>query len=116
MAGRIRSVGGLEKWTPENSGAVGSFERFIEENWGFLKRASATGGRSPALYLGYGGNEPMGPSLDFLAESLPADHVIRVPGGHRWNTWQALWEEILSRNLFDEPKEDVAIPDPPDSP
>jgi pimeloyl-ACP methyl ester carboxylesterase len=108
MAARIRSVGGLEKWTPENSGATGSFQRFIEENWGFLKRVSVTGGGSPALYLGYGRNEPMGPSLDLLADSLPADHVIRVPGGHRWNTWQALWEEILSRHLFDEPKENPA--------
>ena len=104
MAGRIRGAGSLEKWTPENSGAAGSFERFIEENWGFLKRLSATSGQSPALYLGYGRNEPMGPSIDLLAESLPADEVIRVPGGHRWNTWQALWEEILSRHLFDGPK------------
>jgi len=108
MAARIRSAGGLEKWIPENSAAAGSFQRFIEENWGFLKRVSVTGGRSPALYLGYGRDEPMGPSLDLLAESLSADHVIRVPGGHRWNTWQALWEEILSRHLFDEPKENPA--------
>jgi len=111
MAGRIRSAGVLEKWIPENSGADGSFEKFIEENWGFLKGVSVTGGRSPALYLGYGRNESMGPSLDLLADSLPADHVIRVPGGHRWNTWQALWEEILSRHLFDEPKaETMALP------
>jgi hypothetical protein len=46
----------------------------------------------------------MVPALDLLAESLPAGHVARVPGGHRWKTWQALWEEILSRHVFDEPK------------
>src|SRR6185436_11594008 len=45
MGGRIRSAGGLEKWIPENSAAAGSFQRFIEENWGFLKRLSVTGGR-----------------------------------------------------------------------
>jgi pimeloyl-ACP methyl ester carboxylesterase len=100
----IRVRGGLEKWTPEKSGAAGSFERFFEEIWSFLKRASSTGGRSPALFLGYGRNERMAPSLDLLAESLPAGHVARVPGGHRWKTWQALWAELLSRQLFDEPK------------
>jgi pimeloyl-ACP methyl ester carboxylesterase len=100
----IRALGGLEKWTPENWGADGSFDGFFEENWSFLKRAISAGGQYPALYLGYGRNEPMAPSLELLAESLPASHVVRVPGGHRWNTWQALWAELLSRQLFDEPK------------
>jgi pimeloyl-ACP methyl ester carboxylesterase len=104
MSETIRGAGGLENWTPEHSAAAGSFEGFIVENWGFLKQVCATGGRPPALYLGYGRNESMGPSLDLLAESLPAGHVVRVPGGHRWNTWQALWAEFLSRQLFDEPK------------
>lgn len=103
-AEKIRALGGLEKWTPETSGAAGSFDGFFEENWSFLKRAISAGGQSPALYLGYGLNEPMAPSLDLLAESLPASHVARVPGGHRWNTWQVLWAELLSRQLFDEPK------------
>ena len=99
----IRVRGGLQKWTPEKSGAAASFEGFIEENWSFLKQVSSAGSRSPALFLGYGRDEPMAPSLDLLAESLPAGHVARVPGGHRWKTWQALWAELLSRHLFDEP-------------
>jgi pimeloyl-ACP methyl ester carboxylesterase len=110
----IRIRGGLEKWTPEKSDAAGSFERFFEENWSFLKRVSSAGGRSPALFLGYGRNEPIAPSLDLLAESLPTGHVARVPGGHRWKTWQALWAELLSRQLFVEPK--AGGPSTPDSP
>lgn len=101
---KIRVLGGLEKWTPEKSGAAGSFEGFFEEIWSFLKRVSSTGGRSPALFLGYGRDERMTPSLDLLAESLPAGQVARVPGGHRWKTWQALWAELLSRQIFDEPQ------------
>ena len=103
MAEKIRGLGGLGKWTPDKSGAAGSFEGFFEDVWMFLKRVSSTGGQSPALFLGYGRNEGMTPSLDLLAESLPAGHVARVPGGHRWKTWQALWAELLSRQLFDEP-------------
>lgn len=104
MTEKIRALGGLEKWTPENAGAAGSFEEFFEGNWDFLKRLGSTGDKPPALYLGYGRNEKMAPSLDLLAESLPASHVARVPGGHRWKTWQALWVELLSRHLFDEPE------------
>jgi len=104
MAEMIRARGGLGKWIPEKSGAAGSFEGFFEEIWIFLKRVSSTGGQSPALFLGYGRDEGMTPSLDLLAESLPAGHVARVPGGHRWKTWQALWAELLSRQFFDEPQ------------
>jgi pimeloyl-ACP methyl ester carboxylesterase len=103
MAGKIRTLGGLEKWTPEDSDAAGSFEGFIEGNWGYLKQVSSASGGSPVLYLGYGRDEQMTPSLDLLAESLPASHVARVPGGHRWKTWQALWSELLSRGIFAQP-------------
>jgi len=101
---KIRVRGGLVKWTPEKSDDAGSFEQFFEEIWSFLKRAISTGGGFPALFLGYGRNERMAPSLDLLADSLPAGHVARVPGGHRWKTWQALWAELLSRQLFDAPE------------
>lgn len=104
MTEKIRALGGLEKWTPETRGAAGSFEQFFEGNWSFLKQVSSAGDRSPALYLGYGRNEGMAPSLDLLAESLPDSHVVRAPGGHRWKTWQALWADLLSRQLFDEAK------------
>jgi pimeloyl-ACP methyl ester carboxylesterase len=100
MLETIRAAGGLQDWMPDPSAAPGSLKWFIEQNWDFLKKRSATGGGQPTLFLGYGRDEPMGPSLDLLAESLPADHVVRVPGGHRWNTWQALWAEMLARHVF----------------
>jgi pimeloyl-ACP methyl ester carboxylesterase len=97
MLDQIRDSGGLEAWSPDPTADPGSFKWFIEQNWDFLKRETATAGRPPSLYLGYGRDEPMAPSLDLLAGRLPADRVFRVPGGHRWNTWRALWTEILSR-------------------
>lgn len=103
MTETIRAQGGLQAWTPQQPLAAESFEGFIEQNWSFLKRLTSTGGRSPALFLGYGRNEPMAASLDLLADSLPAGNVVRVAGGHRWQTWQDLWAELLSRRLFDEP-------------
>jgi hypothetical protein len=104
LSEKIRALGGLENWTPENPGNAESSEESIEENWSFLKQVSSTGGRSPALHLGYGRKEEMTPSLDLLADSLPPSHVARIPGGHRWKTWQALWTELLPRQIFDNPK------------
>jgi len=97
MLEKIRSEGGLESWSPDPTAAPGSFKWFIEQNWDFLRRAGATGDGPRILSLGYGRDEPMAPELDLLAETLPADRVIRVPGGHRWNTWRALWGPILDR-------------------
>jgi hypothetical protein len=100
MLDAIRAAGGLNAWALDPSAAAGSFKWFIEQNWDFLRKESSTDGGPPTLYLGYGRDEPMDPSLDLLAASLPADHVFRVPGRHRWNTWQALWAEMLSRHIF----------------
>jgi pimeloyl-ACP methyl ester carboxylesterase len=97
MLERIRAQGGLETWSPDPTALPGSLKWFIEQNWDFLRRAGAPADRPRFLYLGYGRDEPMTPSLDLLADSLPADRVIRVSGGHRWNTWRALWAAILDR-------------------
>jgi pimeloyl-ACP methyl ester carboxylesterase len=100
----IRAAGGLAAWTPDPQTAAGSFESFVVENWRFLKQAAPGGGGGrPAVYLGYGRDEPMVPSLDLLAAALPADRVFCDQGGHRWKTWRALWEEILARQPFDGP-------------
>jgi pimeloyl-ACP methyl ester carboxylesterase len=97
MLETIRAAGGLETWSPDPTAGPGSLKWFIEQNWDSLRRHGATADRPQVLYLGYGRDEPMAPEIGLLAETLPADRVIRVSGGHRWNTWRALWAEILDR-------------------
>ena len=101
MLETIQAAGGLHDWEPDPAAAPGSLKWFIEQNWDFLRMRGATDGGRPALYLGYGRDEPMSPSLDLLAEALPEGHVIRLPGEHRWSTWQALWGEMLSRHILE---------------
>jgi pimeloyl-ACP methyl ester carboxylesterase len=92
---KIRAAGGLTTWTPDSEAVAGFVEALVVANWAFLKEVSASAA-APALYLGFGTDEPMLPSFDVLAAALPDDRVVRVPGGHRWKTWRALWEKILS--------------------
>lgn len=47
------------------------------------------------VWLGYGNDDRLRPSLDPFAARLPADHVVRLPGGHRWATWRAVWSAML---------------------
>jgi len=103
MAKEIRDAGGLRRWKPEAPAPPATFRRFLEDIWGTLRRLTSTRQASPVLYLGYGKDERMVPSLALLAESLPAQRVIRVPGAHRWGTWKALWAELLSRHPFAAP-------------
>ena len=97
MLARIRESGGIEAWKPDPTAGPGSFKWFIEQNWDFLRKSGAAGEQQPVLFLGYGRDEPMVPSLDLLAGLLPAENVVRVPGNHRWNTWRTLWAEILPK-------------------
>ena len=97
MLEKIRAEGGLATWSPDPTAPPDSLKWFIEQNWDFLRRDGAAGDGRRILSLGYGRDEPMVPELDLLADSLPADRVIRVSGGHRWNTWRALWSGILDR-------------------
>ena len=96
MLEKIRASGGLETWSPDPTAGPGSLKWFIEQNWVFLRQQGPTPG-PPSLYLGYGRDDPMAASLDLLAERLPADRVTRISGGHRWNTWRALWAGFLNR-------------------
>ena len=48
-----------------------------------------------ALYLGYGRDDRFAQAHGLLAQTLPADAVDVVPGGHDWQTWLTLWERFL---------------------
>jgi pimeloyl-ACP methyl ester carboxylesterase len=53
----------------------------------------ATAGRT--VWLGYGNDDRLRASLDPVAATLPPDHVVRLPGGHRWATWRTVWSAML---------------------
>jgi pimeloyl-ACP methyl ester carboxylesterase len=100
LAKRIGAAGGPARWTPETDHAAGTMEGFFDDIWKWLKGVTGVEARTPSLYLGYGREDKLSPSLDLLASALPGDRVVRVEGRHNWKAWRKLWSEFLSRDLL----------------
>jgi pimeloyl-ACP methyl ester carboxylesterase len=89
----IQHAGGIHKWVPiKNS----SGEQYEVDLWKWLKQ----GHSNVPLYLMFGDDDRMVESHKMLAELLPQDHIIEIPGGHNWKTWTALWKLFLQRKLL----------------
>jgi pimeloyl-ACP methyl ester carboxylesterase len=88
----IKHAGGLRKWNPGTPGPK-DFERNV---WAWIKELSLSGFESVPIYLGYGAKDRFAASNALLAEALPANHVVSLPGGHNWPTWKRLWRLLLA--------------------
>jgi pimeloyl-ACP methyl ester carboxylesterase len=58
------------------------------------------GGDSRPLYLGFGRQDRFAPAHALLAQTLPADRVDMIEGGHDWPTWMQLWENFLATGFI----------------
>jgi pimeloyl-ACP methyl ester carboxylesterase len=89
----LESAGGPKAWRPPAELTDKQWQRRL---WAWLKRqADPAPSALPPVTLGYGTEDRMARAGDLLAQLLPAQRVFRVPGGHDWPPWKALWEKIL---------------------
>ena len=96
----IRMAGGLQRWDPSSRSSSG-FAVFFRENWEWMKSAIGTDG-APDVVLAFGLEDKFVSSQELLAKALPPTRVFRAPGGHRWATWRALWDKVLSSSVLTE--------------
>ncbi len=101
IAEEIERAGGLERWTPVNQKPVG-FERWVQNNWLFLKAHAEAPDAPPRLLLGYGTEDRFAGSLGLLASALPAERVRKRAGIHDWNAWTPLYQELLDQLMVSE--------------
>jgi pimeloyl-ACP methyl ester carboxylesterase len=90
----IAKAGGLESWT---STVDPSDE--IRNVWSWIGSRGELTPAAPDVYLAFGEQDIFVDAHRLLASSLPAAHVVSVPGGHRWPVWQELWRTFLHRHI-----------------
>jgi pimeloyl-ACP methyl ester carboxylesterase len=93
----IAAAGGPHRWTPP---AVIASDDYGRDMWRFLKRYGDGAADLPPLYLAFGEGDRLAPGARMLAELLPADHVLSIPGGHDWTTWSRLWGRFLDTGVL----------------
>lgn len=89
----VLRAGGLAKWRPDPN-APRDHER---ELLVWLKGALARDDVPQRMLMGYGADDRFAPSIELLADALPAAQVVRRSGGHDWETWRGLWGEMVAR-------------------
>ena len=93
----ISAAGGLKQWLP---GAYDSREDWQRMLWDWLKQYNEhLHGRVP-IYLGIGDDDIYNEAQMLLAQYLPQDRVIRMPGGHRFSTFKQIWDVFLDKQIL----------------
>ncbi len=91
----IERAGGLDHW-PSGSNAGRDYER---ELWLWLKSATRDPG-APVIYIGYGDGDRFASAARLLREQLPGERGFVTRGGHDWDTWRRLWEEMVTAGIL----------------
>lgn len=89
----IQAAGGLAAW----NGAGDGDERAL---WRWLQGVSSKQEHGPDLYVGWGTEDRLRVGDALLGAVLPKDHVITVPGGHKWTTWKKVLDRFLRDSEF----------------
>jgi pimeloyl-ACP methyl ester carboxylesterase len=82
----LEAAGGLNAWPP-TLGATAPERQMLA----WLQNRPPR----PKLYLGYGEADRFARGHRLLAATMPASNVMTEMGGHDWETWLALWRQIL---------------------
>jgi pimeloyl-ACP methyl ester carboxylesterase len=92
----VLRAGGFENWKPPAGEAATGEHGLLQ----WLKAYRADGTAQPDIYLGYGSDDRFAASYRLLADILPAERVVTAAGGHDWETWKVLWDQLLDKGPF----------------
>ena len=99
----IRSEGGLANWQIKKENE-GDWKHNI---WRYLKQMTEDGKTRKKIFLGFGDKDHLA-GHNLLAENIPAEHVIKIPGGHKDVVFTRVWEIMLEKGFLDMDKK-VAV-------
>lgn len=52
------------------------------------------------IYLAYGRQDDFAPGYSEFEQLLPPENIYAVDGGHDWQTWSTLWNDLLEMNII----------------
>jgi pimeloyl-ACP methyl ester carboxylesterase len=96
LIAEVGQAGGLLPWATANTGRMEPERSLL--TW----LATMPRGALPPILVGQALEDRFARTAALLAELLPSDQVISVPGGHDWTSWRALWRLVLERNPFEQ--------------
>ena len=88
LTAEIVQAPGLQAWQPGELAETDEERRI----WRYIKTRRAD---ARPLYLGFGAGDRFSEAHKLLADTLPANAVNVIAGGHDWATWSTLWENFL---------------------
>jgi len=94
-AAEVRDAGGLNAWASGELGDPAHHFREPRTHWAWLAEVVRDPDEPPVIVLAFGTEDGAADTIEVLAEALPTRRVVRRPGGHDWETWRALFAEIL---------------------
>ena len=96
LIAEITHAGGLRRWQPGAIAPEDDERRLLA----WLRQYRAEDPALPRICLGYGTEDRYAPASLLLAQQLPEQQVMVIPGGHDWPTWLKLWERWLDGDAF----------------
>ena len=92
----IVRAGGIDLWQP------GTIDPQDDERalLAWLKGHESAEPALARIHLGYGAGDRFVAASEILGARLSPERIVTLGGGHDWETWLALWEKLLDRDLF----------------
>jgi pimeloyl-ACP methyl ester carboxylesterase len=95
----IDTAGGLKKWQPALPLEQKDYQR-AQMLW--LKQYIDPALKPPLIFLGFGDTDRFHQSNRLLADIIPANQVVVLPGNHDWKTWRKIFIEFMRRKILNQ--------------
>lgn len=96
LIAEIDRMGGLRPW------CIANLDRPEPERALLRWLATTSPETLPRILVGRALGDRFVTTATLLADLLPAEQVISVPGAHDWTSWHMLWRSILEQNPFEQ--------------
>jgi pimeloyl-ACP methyl ester carboxylesterase len=110
----IRKAGGLAAWDPGRQPPALTRDNVSREQWRVVKSWLTDTQRGKQVWLICGQDDRLRSAAEIIATALPADHVLRPEGGHRWTVWSpaagAALAQVRNSRWNDREKNDRITP------